>query len=304
MREQSEFEAQVQKWLDEIKDVPPRDPQSAAQGRAQFLGQAVSASDLQRHKGWNSVFRKERFAMNVILSILVLAGLLFGGGATVNAARDDLPNQPLYSVKTMSEDVSLQFQNEPQEKVARLMELSQVRIQEMERLAEADQTVPDQVRVRLEQHIRQALQFSADMDEATMDQTLLQIRDRLQQQDRDMEQLQYQASQAAQPVLLQTLTMLQQHLQLVEEGLLNHEMFCYVVRNGFRHGPFQTVTPLTPAGQPTSTPGRPGPSPMGPGGPNAGPGGPDITTPSVTQAGSGHDGSCSECGGTGGNGPG
>ena len=74
--------------------------------------------------------------MNAILSILVIAGLLFGGGATVNAAQDDLPNEPLYMVKTWTEDFSLKFQDNQEERVARLMDLAQIRIQEMTRLAE------------------------------------------------------------------------------------------------------------------------------------------------------------------------
>ena len=32
--------------------------------------------------------------MNLIISALVIAGLLFGGGATVAAAQDDLPTEP------------------------------------------------------------------------------------------------------------------------------------------------------------------------------------------------------------------
>ena len=81
--------------------------------------------------------------MNLMISILVIAGLLFGGGATVNAAQDDLPNEPLYSLKMWTEDLSLQARSDPDQKVDRLMELAQVRIQEMTRLADAGQFTPD-----------------------------------------------------------------------------------------------------------------------------------------------------------------
>ena len=72
--------------------------------------------------------------MNMIVSFLVIAGLLFGGGATVNAAQNDLPNEPLYGLKLWSEDISLQVQDNPEQKVERLMDLTQARIQEMTRL--------------------------------------------------------------------------------------------------------------------------------------------------------------------------
>lgn len=272
--------------------------------------------------------------MNMIVSILVIAGLLFGGGATVNASQNDLPNEPLYGLKLWSEDLSLQFQNDPEQKVERLMDLSQARVQEMTRLVDTNQAVPDQLRQRLQDHIQQALQICATLDDPLMDRTLLQVRDRLQQQDRDMEQLQLHANQDEQPILLQTRTMLRQRLQLVDEGLLNHEMFRNNVRNGFRFGQEETANPPAqngngaqngqptpmPAG-PNTNPGGPNPDPTGssygpgepntdPGGPNTDPGGPNVNaTPRSPTGGSGTGGtgtggSGSGSGGTGGSGSG
>ena len=109
--------------------------------------------------------------MNVLLSLVVIAALLFGGGQTVNAAQDDLPDQPLYALKTWSEDLSLTFQNNEEAQVTRLMELAQTRTQEMIQLTEAGKTVPDHVQLRLEQHLQQALQICSTMDDAAMDQS-------------------------------------------------------------------------------------------------------------------------------------
>lgn len=244
--------------------------------------------------------------MNVMISILVIAGLLLGGGATVSAAQDDLPNEPLYSLKMWSEDLSLQFRNDPEQKVERLMELAQVRIQEMARLTEAGEVVPDQTRLRLEQHIHQSLQLCVNLDDAALDGALLQIRDRLQQQDQDMERLQLHVAQDA--ALTQTRTMLQQRLQLVEDGLLNHETFRNAVRNGFRYGQEEENTPPVQngngqqTGQPTSIPAGPNTNPGGPnddpGGPNIGPGGSNedpngpngTVTPQAPKDGSGSGG--------------
>ena len=334
MKDQTELETQIQEWLEEIKTVPARNPQAAARGRAQFLGEAVSASEFRRHKGWISIFRKERFAMNMLVSILVIAGLLFGGGATVNASQNDLPNEPLYALKLWSEDLGLQFQNNPEQKVERLMDLAQVRLHEMTQLANTGQPVPDQIRERLQLHIQQALQICAAQDDPAMDRTLLQIRDRLQQQDRDMERLQVHTSQDIQPVLQQTRSMLRQRLQLADEGLLDHEMFRYAVRNGFQLGQEEEIVPpaqngngaqngqptLVPAG-PNTNPGGPNPDPTGssygpgepntdPSGPNTDPGGPNMNaTPRSPTGGSGTGGtgtggSGSGSGGTGGSGSG
>lgn len=230
--------------------------------------------------------------MNVLLSMFVIAGLLFGGGATVSAAQDDLPNEPLYGLKTWTEDVGLQFQNNDEAKVSRLMELAQIRIQEMTRLVDAGQPIPDQVRLRLEQHIQQALQLCVNMDDPTFERTLLQIRDRLQDQVRDMEKLQLHTQdqlqlQTQDQLQLQTRdqlqtqihTMLQQRLQLVDEGLQNRELFRNQVQNSFQYGQDDEFTPPAQNGdgqQQNGKPDEPGGPNLNPGGPNTEPGGPNA----------------------------
>ena len=304
MKDQSELEVLVRERLEEIKSIPARDPVIAQRARVHFLANAVSASELPRHKGWSSIFRKEQFAVNMLISVLMITGLLFGGGATVNAAQDDMPNEPLYALKMWSEDVSLQLQKDPEAKVDRLMDLVQIRTQDMTRLIDAGEPVPDQVRLRLEQHIQDALQTCLTLDEPALDRTLLQIRDRLQDQDRDMEQLLLHTQDQLQlqtqdqlriqlqdqlHLLTQTRTLLRERLHVVEDGLVNHEMFRERVQNGFHYGQDDDVTPPVQNGngqqqqngQPTSAPGGPNTDPNGPnttpGGPNTDPNGPNTT---------------------------
>lgn len=255
MNDHSNSESIVQEWLDVLKDDPPPDPRVVARSRARFLAQAVSEDGIQRRSGWKSIFRKEQFAMNIIVSVLVIVGLLAGGGITVKASQDDLPNEPLYGVKTWSENVSLQLQNSPEAKVERLMGLAQARVQEMSQMIESGRTPPDRTRQRLEQHLQQALQLCSNMDDAGLDRTLLQLRNQLQQHEREMQNLQNHAAQNAQPMLERTRAMLQTHLQLANDGLQNHEMFRNTVRNGFHYGLTQTPpasvpsTPVAPNGQ-------------------------------------------------------
>lgn len=213
--------------------------------------------------------------MNVLLSILVIAGLLFGGGATaVGAAQDDLPNEPLYAVKMWAEDFGLQFQYNEEAKVDRLMELAQTRIHEMTRLVDAGEPIPDQLRLRLEQHIQQALQLCLNMDDPTLERTLLQMRDRLQDQVRDTEQLQLHTQDQLQlrtqdQLQTQIHTMLQQRLQLVDEGLQNREMFRDQVQNNFQYGQDDELTPPVQDGNGEQN-GQPNTEPSGP---NVDPGG-------------------------------
>ena len=87
MKDQNEIETKVKERLSEIKSVHPRNPQTASRARAQFLSHAVSASESLRHKGWMFKFRKEHFAMNTIISTLLIAGLLFGGGGSSRSTK-------------------------------------------------------------------------------------------------------------------------------------------------------------------------------------------------------------------------
>lgn len=217
--------------------------------------------------------------MNLIISTLVIAGLLFGGGATVRAAQDDLPNEPLYAVKMWSEETRLQFQNNPQDKVDYLMTMAQTRIVEMAQLVADGEPIPEKTPILLQQHIQQALQLCTNTEDATCDQTMLQIRDRLREQDHLMQQLLIDAPEDAQPTLLRTREMLRTHLQQVEDGLLLGDMNQNMIQNQNMNGqsdeftlPTQTETG-TQFNQPTEAPSGPNESPGRPGNSGSDPGG-------------------------------
>lgn len=107
-----EIDPTLNNAFDDLKTTPPRDPQAAARGRANFLAKAapfrqtVSRQADQRHNKWtNTIFplfqRKERRPMLTTLFAVILAlTVFFGGtGGTVLAAQGSLPDQTLYPVK-------------------------------------------------------------------------------------------------------------------------------------------------------------------------------------------------------------
>lgn len=199
--------------LDELKSAPARDPRSAARGRAQFLAEAVSARSEQRHSMWTIFQIKEKFAMNLIVSMLVIVGLMFGGSAAVSAAQDDLPNQPLYQLKLMTEEVNLWRLSDPMAQIEMLMKQARTRTDEMAALV-AQGIVPSaELTVRSQERIQRALQLAANLDEATQTVTLLQIRAQLQAQEQLMLQLQDGSCAECDPVLQQTRDMLQDQLR-------------------------------------------------------------------------------------------
>lgn len=213
------IDPQVFNLLDEMKPVPLRDPHAAARGRRQFLAEAVSLREKQRHSGWMIFPYKETFAMKIAISALVIVGLLFGGSATVSAAQDDLPNQPLYQLKLMSEDAHLWFTSDPVQQIDMLMEQEQLRIQEMQKLAEEGIIPPATVPVRAQERIERALQIVNQLDEPSQLAVLQRIRTRLQIQEQQIFQLEQGTCQECVPVFRQTREMLQLHLGKVESGL-------------------------------------------------------------------------------------
>jgi hypothetical protein len=242
--------SEIERRLEELKDVPVRDPRQSARGRAIFLseaakyGEAVSPGTNVRQKGWTFLInRKEKFAMNALISLALATALILGGGATAVAAQDDLPNQPLYQVKLMTENAALAMTGDPQLQANMLMNMAQTRVEEMAALAEEGVTPPDQVRVRLQEQLQQTLKLAADMDDATLTQTLLQLRDRLHTQDRILQQLQTHVDAETDPLLTQTRQMLQDCLRLVDDGLADPQGFRYAMTNQMRYGQNEEATP-------------------------------------------------------------
>ena len=230
MRPDNPLDPRLAALLGKLEPTSARDPQAAARARARFLAQAVSLRDERRHSAWMTfptfpTKRKEQFAMNILISALVIAGLLFGGGATVSAAQDALPNEPLYQIKLLNEDAQLWLAADPAAEINLLLEQAQTRTEEMAALA-AQGIVPDEALVtRTQDRIQQALHLAASLDDAEMTPALLQIRTQLQTQEQLMTQLQDGTCLECEPSLQQTRDMLQTQLGLVNDGLADPQTF-------------------------------------------------------------------------------
>jgi Domain of unknown function (DUF5667) len=225
MLKDDEYGVQVVALLDELKPVPARNPQIAARARARFLAEAVSVRDKRRLSIWTIFQQKENFAMKLIMSTFVIVGLLFGGSATVSAAQDALPNEPLYQIKLVSEDLHLLLISDPVAQVEILMQQAQTRTEEMAALASRGNTPPAELTIQAQERIQRALQLATNLDNASQTVALQQIRTRLQTQEQLMTQLQDGTCPACEPILQQTRDMLQLHLRQLENGSAEPETF-------------------------------------------------------------------------------
>lgn len=182
--------------------------------------------------------------MNIIMSSLVVLGLLFGGSATVSAAQDDLPTQPLYQIKLMSEDTKVWLTSDPALKIEMLMEQAQTRTEEMAALTMAGVTPPADLAIRAQDRIQQALQLTATLDEPAMLATLERIRAHLQAQEQLMTQLQDGTCAECEPILQRTREMLHTQLGQVEDSIADPGAFRNQNQNQHQNQIRTTQTPL------------------------------------------------------------
>lgn len=235
----------------DAKDASPRDPQAGARGRARFLAEAAqlrAAAFPQSGKGrsgWASPFRIRRPVLKAVTAALI-ALCLFAGAATVLAAQNSLPSQPLYGVKIQMEDAGLRLTADPSARLARSMLLAARRVQEISILVERDETVPGTVNQRLRLHIETALRLAAAQSDDRMYASLLRIQSELEAQERKIIGLQGRAPENDRPVLEQTRAILHQHWQSAGQGIEDPPAF----RNLYRR---QNIIALTATPAPATT---------------------------------------------------
>lgn len=173
--------------IEKLLPVPGRNSRATADGRVKFLTEArllqptISRTPERRHIEWKTIFsRKAQPRMSTISTLLVIFTLLFGGtGATVYAAQDSLPNQPLYIVKLASEDVRAGLTANNQTRLDLMMDFVDLRMQEALQLAAQGKAVPGTVWERMDNHYETALHMTAGLDDEQLRQQLVQIQARI-----------------------------------------------------------------------------------------------------------------------------
>jgi hypothetical protein len=229
--ETESMDPHIDRVLAVLEPTPERHPEKVAQGRAAFLQQAtelsstVSPAPIQRHRWWMlPIFYKEKRNMfTTITSILVALALLFGGaGATAFAAEGSQPDEPLYEVKTLTEQIQLKLAGSPEQEVALQSRFIDRRFQELVGLIGEDKPVGETFMYRINQQMEKMLQLAAGLNDVEMKQVLQQYQAKLQEQYAYMHNIGEPAADAAQEALRTELkAQIQLHLMLCDEGLLD-----------------------------------------------------------------------------------
>jgi hypothetical protein len=253
-----QFENQVVERLRALKDTPARNEQKAAMGRSRFLAEAtglakqqggkpiVSSSLPLRLKVWfdqvSSPFRrKERYSMvTVLTSLVVVFSLLFGGaGVTVYAAQESMPDDALYGVKLLSENVSLGLSGSTEEKIDLLLEYADRRSEEIlafarqnaeQNAGELTENTMGPLTRRYQEQVFYALELASQLPDAEMQIALAEIGVHIRKHDRDQVMGRTKAPEDVEPAMEQLEAVRRLQIGLSELGITDPLAFRYQLR--------------------------------------------------------------------------
>ena len=201
--------------------------------------------------------------VNILVTLLVALGLVFGGGgAALAASQSAMPDEALYPVKTWSEQVQLQLAGDDEDKVQLMNAFTNRRMEEIRTMLQAEEQVPEPVMKRLEYQLQYMLQLAAGQPEGQSEQALLQLRNQLQIQNQLMQQLQLgEGDQAGVLIRERVRAMLELQLHQAEAGIVDPQMLQEQIRLQQQNGnmnPFGDAIELSganPYATGTPTPG-------------------------------------------------
>ena len=233
MKNQEDDVKMIRKEISQLKNETSRDSiaeiktKQTYMARARSLALSVSKTEKGRlnqrgvHPTLTGPLGKEHgFAMKALISVAIALGIALSGfGVTAAAAQTSMPNDPLYDLKIWTEDLRMALTSEPAQVVDLALDLATRRAEEITTLTEEGVVVPDQVRVRLELHIFEALQAFVRVQGEDVEPTMLRIQDQLRTQEQLFLRLKDGTGcEDCEPLLTQTQEMVQGRLELFQQN--------------------------------------------------------------------------------------
>ena len=218
-----EINPRLKKELEHIQDVPERGLQASHAARENYLAQVrtmkprlVQAKKAGRkaqgvgRRSWVS-----RFAAIAAVFLVALSSI----GGTVYAAQASGPEDLLYGVKTLTEDIQVGLESDPGEKLDLITLFADRRLSEIEAQAAAGEPISEKALDRLEKHTQQMLNQAAQMGEGKIENALRQVQQSLELQNQVMTKLQKQTPGGGEPGLVKAQEEVRSRLRLVENGI-------------------------------------------------------------------------------------
>jgi hypothetical protein len=227
----NEINPQLKKQLESLQKVPKRGLQASHASRENYLAQvkvltprAVQTSKPARGMGRRSWV--SRFA--AVAAVLLVALSTLGG--TVYAAQASQPDDLLYDVKILTEEIQVSLESDPQQKLDLYVFFASRRLQEIQAQVEAGEEVSEKALTLLEKHTDKMLEQAARLDEKGLTNALLQIEQNLQKQNQLMAEMGKQHPQGNPPGLIKAQEKIRERLELVGNGINKPQGFRDTIR--------------------------------------------------------------------------
>jgi len=264
--DKKEINPKLLKELQHLQDVPERGLQASHAGREKYLAQmrSLKPRPVQAKKPVQKG-RRRSWALRLASVIAVLALVLGGMGGTVYAAQASGPDDLLYGVKTLTEEIQISLETDPQERLDLYTQFASRRLTEIQAQVDAGEEVSEKALALLEKHTQKMLEEAAQMGEQGLGNALRQIEQNLQKQNQMMAELGKEHPQGGSPGLLKAQEKIRERLELVDNGMNEPQGFKQTIREqkensdnpgqGKKDGENNPNKPENPPGQDEGGPG-------------------------------------------------
>ncbi len=234
MMNNNEINPELKKMLESLQDVPARDLQQKHIGREKFLSQAKDIQPrrtpaLPSKSRVGAPLRKSWLPRLAAILAVVLFALSSIGG-TVYAAQSSLPDDLLYPLKTLTEDIQIGLESDPEQRLDLYASFANRRLEEIEAQVLAGEEISDKALARLEKLSEKMLQQAAKVGEKGLENALRQIQQALEKQNQVLEKLQKQTPGPGEKGLLNAIEKIRERLELVDNGLQEPQGFIKTIK--------------------------------------------------------------------------
>ena len=226
----NEINPYLKKQLERLGEIPDRDLRRSHTGREMFLAEAKKVQALQTQqsraaqKRRNTIHRKSLvYRLAGIFAVLLIALTSLGG--TVYAAQASQPDDFLYSVKILTEDIQIRLESDPEDQLDLHVAFANRRLQEIQVQIDAGEEVSDKALALLEKHTQKMLEQAAKLDDKGINNALRQIEENLQKQNQMMAEMGKEHPQGGAPGLMKAQEKIRERLELVENGIKEPKEF-------------------------------------------------------------------------------
>jgi membrane-associated HD superfamily phosphohydrolase len=198
------------------------------------------------------MLRQKPVMKSLVALVLVFLFILAGSSVTVYASQSSLPGQPLYAVKSWSEDVRLAMTSSPNAKLSLTLDYTNRRVDEISNLSADGKAVNDQTADRFQRELEDALQLAAQLDDPQMQHALGEIKKHAESQGLTLEELISKLPPQAKTAVVKLQERLNEQVQLSNIGETDPKKYRSQVHE--RQKNLQRTNHATDVNQSQSTP--------------------------------------------------